>query len=139
MIVREIAVDDIDSFILLAGQLGYEINRDHVKRRVLGGKESEIVYVVESDSNVVGWIDCKMSQSYMLEPYCEIAGLVVEENERSKGIGKQLLLAAEAWAREHGTRKMLVRSNVKRERAHNFYLGNGYQITKQSMVFNKLL
>jgi hypothetical protein len=48
-----------------------------------------------------------------------------------------LLAAAEAWAREQGFASMRVRSNVLRERAHRFYLREGYLEKKRQAVFLK--
>ena len=48
-----------------------------------------------------------------------------------------LLAAAEAWAREHGFASMRVRSNILRERAHRFYLREGYIEKKRQAVFLK--
>ena len=50
-----------------------------------------------------------------------IDGLVVDEDERSAGIGAELVAAGEAWARERGATAMTVRSRSTRERAHRFY------------------
>jgi len=50
-----------------------------------------------------------------------------------------LLRAAERWAKSKGCKNMSVRSNVIRERAHTFYLRNGYQHYKTQKAFRKNL
>jgi GNAT superfamily N-acetyltransferase len=64
---------------------------------------------------------------------------VVDEAHRSGGVGRALLGAAEAWAREHGCEVVTVRSRVARERAHRFYEREGYVRVKTSHVFSKPL
>ena len=66
-------------------------------------------------------------------------GLVVDEKRRSAGAGAKLLRAAERWAKSKGCKNMSVRSNVIRERAHAFYLRNGYQHYKIQKAFRKKL
>jgi GNAT superfamily N-acetyltransferase len=73
----------------------------------------------------------------LFKEYCEIVGLIVDETKRSHGIGKGLIKEAETWAKEKGIEEIVVRSNVKRERAHKFYLSTGYKIEKQSIIFRK--
>jgi GNAT superfamily N-acetyltransferase len=88
---------------------------------------------------VVGWIDLSVEYHLQSEPAVLIGGLVVAESARGRGIGKQLCKAAEDWARAHGVRRLRVRSNAIRERAHAFYLRDGYAQVKTSTVFEKTL
>jgi GNAT superfamily N-acetyltransferase len=53
--------------------------------------------------------------------------------------GAALLAQAEEWARKRNVRTIRLRSNVVRERAHLFYLGEGYERIKTSHVFQKEL
>ena len=53
--------------------------------------------------------------------------------------GAELLVAAERWAVKNGCKSMSVRSNVIRDRAHAFYLRNGYEHYKTQKAFRKSL
>jgi len=77
--------------------------------------------------------------SLIEEPHAEVAALVVNENFRGHGIGKSLLQAAETWAKEKQVKLIRLRSNVKRTDAHRFYLKEGYETSKASNLFTKLL
>jgi len=72
-----------------------------------------------------------------VERRAEVNGLVVDENARSRGAGAQLLAAAEDWAKKKRCKGMSVRSNVMRERAHGFYLKQGYEHYKTQKAFRK--
>jgi GNAT superfamily N-acetyltransferase len=63
----------------------------------------------------------------------------VDEGQRSLGAGAKLLEAAEQWAKARGCQGISVRSNVVRERAHGFYLRNGYEHYKTQKAFRKPL
>jgi len=48
-----------------------------------------------------------------------------------------LLAAAEAWAARQGLDEVILRSNVVRERAHGFYVREGYEQAQTSHQFRK--
>jgi GNAT superfamily N-acetyltransferase len=65
--------------------------------------------------------------------------MVVTRASRSQGIGSAIVSAVEQWAREQGERSLRVRSSIVRERAHKFYLREGYTEVKQQKTFVKTL
>jgi GNAT superfamily N-acetyltransferase len=69
----------------------------------------------------------------------EIAGLVVDEPRRGRGIGTRLMAAAEEWARNRGLGALRLRSNVIRDEAHAFYRRQGFASSKTSLLFTKTL
>jgi GNAT superfamily N-acetyltransferase len=91
------------------------------------------------DDVVAGWIDLSVEYHLQSEPAALIGGLVVAESARNHGIGRQLCKAAEDWTRARGVRRLRVRPNAIRERAHAFYLRDGYARVKTSVVFEKAL
>jgi GNAT superfamily N-acetyltransferase len=74
-----------------------------------------------------------------VERRAEVNGLVVDETVRSRGAGGRLLDRAETWARKMKCAGMSVRSNVVRNRAHTFYLRQGYEHYKTQKAFRKAL
>ncbi|HJW09461.1 MAG TPA: GNAT family N-acetyltransferase, partial [Holophagaceae bacterium] len=69
----------------------------------------------------------------------EVGGLVVDEAFRGRGLGSQLMAAAEAWAQAKGFATVRLRSRLQRERAHAFYHQLGYEETKRQVVLEKSL
>jgi GNAT superfamily N-acetyltransferase len=98
------------------------------------------VFVAETqDAGVIGWIHVSKQPLLETDMRAEINGLVVAEGQRSRGAGAKLLAAAEDWARQRGCKGMSVRSNVIRERAHQFYERNDYEHYKTQKSFRKRL
>jgi GNAT superfamily N-acetyltransferase len=98
------------------------------------------VFVAElDDGQLAGWIGAYLFQSVETGSCVEINGIVVEQSIRSRGIGRALLPAAEEWGRSFGSNEISVRSNVKRDRAHQFYAKNGYRHVKTQKEFRKSL
>jgi GNAT superfamily N-acetyltransferase len=50
-----------------------------------------------------------------------VEDLAVAPQHRSRGVGKALLDAAKAWAREHGATRLALDSGEARKDAHRFY------------------
>ena len=137
--VREVRVEDAEAVAQLTGELGYpaapEMMADRIRTQM--AQPGYTVLVACQGAKVVGWIDVRISHHLQSGAAAEIGGLVVSAEVRSLGIGGALLARAEAWAQEQGIARMLVRSQIARERAHRFYLERGYQRTKTSAVFSK--
>ena len=134
--------DDFDKMADLAGQLGYECTGKEIRARLHEMRDSNqyAVYIAElPGGRIAGWIGVYMFRSVETEGCAEISGLVVDQEIRSRGIGKLLLEVAEEWARCRGCEAISVRSNVMRDRAHRFYSNNGYQHIKTQMTFRKIL
>lgn len=139
--VRPIREDDVPQVAVLCEQLGYPADIPVVLARVrrIAADTGRSVLVACADDAVVGWIDLSIEYHLQSEPVALIGGLVVAEAVRGQAIGRQLCQAAEAWARGCGMTRIRVRSNAIRERAHTFYLRDGYARVKTSAVFEKTL
>lgn len=140
LVLREIALEDADAVARLSGELGYPVSAKEMAARIRARKAlpDHVIYVAcQAEEDVVGWIDVHISHHLQAAPRAEIGGLVVMSGARSRGIGRRLVAQAERWAAERGLTQMVVRSQIARERAHQFYLREGYQRTKTSAVFSK--
>jgi GNAT superfamily N-acetyltransferase len=97
-------------------------------RRQLGD-----VVVAELDGEVVGVCQVVIFQHFQHAGgwCCEIESVHVRSDLRSRGIGAQMLHAAEEIARGRGCYRIQLTSRNVRDDAHRFYLANGYVQTSQ--------
>jgi GNAT superfamily N-acetyltransferase len=140
--IRLAKIGDAQRLAELTGQLGYPAALAEIRRRMRGIRSAaqHALFVAEAkDVGVIGWIHVSKQPLLEAEIVAQINGLVVAEERRSLGVGAQLLAAAEDWARKHGCKGMAVRSNVIRERAHQFYERNGFEHYKTQKTFRKPL
>jgi GNAT superfamily N-acetyltransferase len=140
--IRRAGSGDAARIAELSGQLGYPATPAEIARRLRKIKPASqhAVLVAESpERKVVGWLHVSVSPLLEVQLRAEVNGLVVANNERSHGTGARLLHAAEQWARSRGCKNMSVRSNIIRERAHQFYLRHGYEHYKTQKAFRKPL
>jgi GNAT superfamily N-acetyltransferase len=138
--VRRARSTDAARIAELSGQLGYPTTEKQMKvrlRYVIKDREAACFVAESRDGGLAGWIHVSTTPLLEVERRAEVNGLVVDENARSGGAGAMLLAAAEKWARGKRCNSMSVRSNVLRERAHGFYLRNGYEHYKTQKAFRK--
>ena len=108
-------------------------------KRVLRDKSGACFLAETLQDSVIGWVHVSVTPLLEVERRAEVNGLVVDERVRSRGAGARLLDTAERWARKMGCAGMSVRSNVIRERAHRFYLRQGYEHYKTQKALRKTL
>jgi len=128
---------DADAVTTLSRQLGYPLSAEHILQNITAVLQSEDhdAFVAIYNSEVVGWIG--LAQVIMIEsvPFCEINGLVIDENHRGKGIGKLLVEKAKQWAKQNRNDTVRLRCNVKRTEAHKFYQHLGFKEIKLQTAF----
>lgn len=137
--VRPARAEDADALAVLSTQLGYPSTREDLLRRlsVIEGRPHHAVFAAEVDGVIAGWAHVLIDIHLESGEFAEVAGLVVDERLRGKGVGSRLLDAAEAWARERGAVTVRIRSNVIRADAHRFYRNALYSVRKEQKVFEK--
>jgi GNAT superfamily N-acetyltransferase len=140
--VRAAGKSDVEALARLAGELGYPSTAAQVRERldaVEGNPQQATFVAVANIGDVVGWIELCEIRSLVHDPRAEITGLVVDSMHRGAGVGRLLVERGETWARERGLSTIGIRSNIIRDRAHEFYLALGYAVTKSQKVFRKAL
>ena len=137
--IRRLTVDDAEAAAELSSQLGYTCSTGDLRERIeeLSRAADRVAFAAIIDGEIVGWIDAATERHLQSPVTAVIGGLVVREDMRGLGIGKRLCLEIEEWARSKSIPVVRVRSQVKREDAHRFYLRDGYSKVKTSFVFEK--
>jgi GNAT superfamily N-acetyltransferase len=124
----------------LSGQLGYPTNARQMSarlQRALRSRNGMCLVAELKPHGLIGWVHVSVTPLLEVELRAEVNGLVVDETLRRTGVGAALLKAAEGWARQMGCTGMSVRSNVVRDRAHAFYVRQGYEHYKTQKAFRK--
>lgn len=140
MKIRLARLSDAPTIAELAGQLGYPTSTEQALYRlqILLASNEDAIFVAEDDTaRVIGWVHVHARPSLIDLPYAEIGGLVVDQSQRSAGVGRALVAEAETWTRGRGCASLWVRSNIIRERAHHFYEELGFRRLKSQHVFVK--
>jgi GNAT superfamily N-acetyltransferase len=140
--IRRAKISDAARIAELSGQLGYPSTPAEIARRlryIKPASQHAVVVAESAGSKIIGWLHVSMEPLLEVDRRAEVNALVVADDERSRGAGALLLQHAEGWARQRGCQHMSVRSNILRERAHKFYIRNGYEHYKTQKAFRKAL
>lgn len=137
--IRAIETRDADTVADLVSQLGYRRSAPEIALWIecVNGSAQQTALVACLGDEVVGWIEVSIEHRLQSAPFALIGGLVVADGVRGQGIGRLLCQSAEDWARGRGLDKLRVTSRSTRTDAHRFYLRDGYEAVKTSMVFEK--
>jgi GNAT superfamily N-acetyltransferase len=139
LLIRRLAADDAEAAAELSGQLGYPCLAEDLRDRIeeLSRTADRVAFAAIVEGQLVGWIDVAMERHLQYAASAVIGGLVVREDMRGLGVGRRLCIEVEEWARSKSVPVVRVRSQIKREDAHRFYLRDGYRKVKTSLVFEK--
>jgi aminoglycoside 6'-N-acetyltransferase I len=72
-------------------------------------------------------------------PVGYIEGWYVTDAHRNRGVGKQLLAAAEDWARNNGCTEMASDTQLGNELSQRVHQSLGYEIVERAILFRKAL
>jgi N-acetylglutamate synthase-like GNAT family acetyltransferase len=135
--IREIKPEDCKAVNELSKQLGYVLSLDHTKAQIIkliAGKEHG-AFAAIAEEKLIGWIHPFITLAIETKPFVEIAGLVVDEKFRDKGVGKRLVKKICEWSMLKEMDTIRVRCNTKRIQSHLFYQKIGFNELKEQKVF----
>ncbi|WP_020576775.1 GNAT family N-acetyltransferase [Actinopolymorpha alba] len=133
--VRRAAVEDMDAMWPLVCEFAasFRPERDPFERtfRTLLNSRGGLVLVAHVQDRIVGYLLAHTHHTFFANgPVAWVEEVMVDERERSMGIGRALMAEAERWACDRGAAYVSLASR----RAGNFYLQLGYE---DSAVFYK--
>lgn len=140
--VRPVEPRDGPALTRLTGELGYPSTEAQIGARlarVLADPEHAIFVAEDTTARVVGWIHVFINKLIETDARAEIGGLVADPTVRRQGIGRGLMLQAEAWTKGRGLSAVSLRTNIKRADAHKFYESLGYVQAKTQFNYRKQL
>lgn len=140
-IVRQAVISDSkDIYYINKTSLGYDydIEKQKAKIEVVLNDKTQAIFVAECDNKVVGYIHLVNYDVIYADNFKNCLGLAVDNDYKRIGIGSALLEQAEIWAKENGAVGIRLCSGVEREKAHQFYQSQGYEVTKLQKNIKKI-
>jgi len=131
MQIREATAADAAALGGLIAELGYEAAPEAIMDRLEAQADMGVgTLVAEVEGAVVGCASWSLTRVlHRTGPVGRVSMMVVTEALRGRGIGKALVRAVEARCAALGCVLVEVTSNMRREDAHAFYEGLGYERT----------
>ncbi len=139
--IRSAAESDVPAITDLVIELGYQATQRDTRTRLAGVVEApgHAVLVAADETRVAGWVHVFESRRVESDGFAELGGLVVAARYRGRGLGTQLIAAAEMWARDRGFRTVRIRSRIERTETHRFFKNHGYSRAKTQAIYERLL
>jgi GNAT superfamily N-acetyltransferase len=122
--VRDASPNDAEAIARLCTQLGYPLESRIVPGRLarLASDPNARSLVAEKAGEVTGLATVHLRYTLNHEtPIAQLTLLVVDEANRTHGIGRVLVNAAEEWSRSRGAKRLVVTTALQRTDAHAFY------------------
>lgn len=135
--VRDATVADAAAIAPLLGELGYPVAAEDLAPRLarMLQRDDQKILIAEDGEGTLGVLALHVFP--MLE-YAQdaalITALVITERARGTGVGRMLVVGAEAHARAVGARRFLVTTHNRRAGAHAFYERLGFEFTGRRYV-----
>jgi GNAT superfamily N-acetyltransferase len=130
---------DIEELCALMEALsGHPISPEEMGNRLEFAAESQVdsLFVCEEDGRIAGLLGFRIRENLEeMSRYGEISAIVVDPDDRRRGVGRFMMDYAERLAKEKGCKGSWLVSGFGREqRAHRFYKRLGYQINGYRFV-----
>ena len=131
--IREARPDDADQLVSLIGLLAHQVTAMGLRGRLEQLAADDIPQLVAvEDAVVIGLCGLhRMTAIHRNQPVGRITILVVAEDARGKGVGQQLVDAAEQRLKAAGCGLIELTSNDWLVDAHRFYDKIGYKQTSK--------
>ena len=139
MNIRPLTASDAARVAPLMAELGYPTDPASFATRVaaVSANPDDGVLIAEHDGTIVGLVAVhSFEMLHRAGRLGRITALVVSASARNRGVGRQLLNAAEGHLRASGCIKLEVTSGEWRPEAHNFYAAHGYVEQRVHFVKN---
>ena len=134
MIIRRLIENDLESLAKLYKyfwNVESDLEKMKVKLKELNDNPKYIVLAALIEETMVGSVMGIICEDLYGEckPYMVMENLIVNENFRSKGIGRALLIELENVAKDSDCTQMLFITEANRKNAISFYGSLGYNTT----------
>jgi (aminoalkyl)phosphonate N-acetyltransferase len=137
MEIVQLDLDDIEQVFELSNQLeNYSLNFESFRSCYyeIVSLNNHILYGIKID-NIVGYIHLRLEkQLHHAGLVVEILELVIDNEFRSQKLGKRLLDFATSYSSSIGAAHIELTTSISRNRAHQFYIREGFNQTSYKFV-----
>ena len=139
--IRKALIEDFPSVFSLFHQLwpNKELNETDMKVVFDRGitSNTDLYICAEVNGNLIGFCAYGIVNNFWQEgQIAYVYAMIVDEDQRGKGIGSELLKTACDYAKKCGCKKIELDSGFQREKAHKFYTEKmGFE--KRAFLFSK--
>ena len=138
--IREATLNDVAAIHgLNRDEMNYncDIKLTEKKLSKLLESPTDKVFVAVADSKTAGYIHANNYELLFAPQWKNVMSIAVSSDYKRKGIGRALISAVEAWAKQEGAVAIHLVSGEERLGAHEFYKKCGFVNKKKQLNFEK--
>lgn len=145
MQIEELNENNIASLIPLVIALWPDCDRDEELEnyRELINSVNGTCYLAKENDDYIGFIHIGIRNDYVegssSSPVAYIEGIYVKPLSQKSGIGRKLVAAAEAWAKNHGFKELASDTGIDNTGSILFHLRSGFEESGRVLYFIKRL
>jgi aminoglycoside 6'-N-acetyltransferase I len=146
MSVRPVRPGDTEVWIEMRAALWPDASRSDHRRdaaAILEGEQPSSAFVaVSSSGEIVGFIEVSLrpyAEGCRSSPVGYVEGWFMRPGHRRQGLGREMLLAAEDWARRQGCTEMGSDTEVSNRLSRTVHQRLGYEVVETVVTFRKRL
>ena len=125
----------LDQFADLNTSAGMPASIEEVQSRLEAiSDEDRLILALEGD-RLIGYAHLRVARDLVNDETAEVVAIIVRSSHRRRGVGRQLVNAAETWAQQSGRARLLLRTDVVRTEAHAFFVALGYEENATTVDF----
>ncbi len=135
--IRKANLSDSAKITDLLKQLGYSDTETFLEEKleIMLNHPDEEIFVYEEENKVLAFISMHFIPQIALEgDFARISYFSVDQEERSKGIGKEMEEFAVELARQRNCDRIELHCHFRRTEAHKFYYRQGYTEVPKYLV-----
>jgi GNAT superfamily N-acetyltransferase len=138
---RELTEDDRPGILDIARQLGYAASEQTVSDLVdlVLKKENQQMVIADNGKHLLGYIHLIFNDTNESAVCVDIAGILIPDDFRGKGIGTAFIKEAEKWSRGRDVKTMNIRRNLIRNEAIPFFNHHGFKTDLSGEILTKEL
>ena len=144
--IRTTTINDLQNLLALRSALWPEQTDEENRMdtmRVLNNPDKISLFVSEDDQgDLLGFVEVSLrsyAEGCETSPVGYVEGWYVVNKARRQGIGKQLVRAAEDWARAKGCTEMASDAVIDNHLSHTAHQRLGYKVVERIVCFRKSL
>jgi len=143
--IRKAEMEDLPIIAELSCQLwpGHTMEEMQAEMAEILVKKNAAFFLAYGEDLPVGFAQCRLRHDYVegtgSSPVGYLEGIYVAEDFRKHGIARDLLMAAESWAKEQGCSEFASDCELTNAESLRFHLSVGFEEANRIICFTKKL
>ena len=148
MLIRTATLTDVGEWVGLRGELWPDTSPDAHREEAVAmlakpPGEALVLLAVDPAGGVCAFAEAALRRDHVngceTSPVAFLEGIYVRPGNRGSGLGRDLTMAVECWARDRGCAELASDALLENVGSHGFHEAVGFAETERVVCFRKLL